>query len=173
MIAFAPILLPMRRIASTGGTDEDEAGGGDALGEVGILGEEAVPRMDRVGARRACGFEDAVDLEIRLATRRRSDAHRFVRLRDVRRVLVGVGVHGDAREPHRPHGAEHPPGDLAAVRDEHFPNPRRHAAALLAGRATPCQCARSAAQPCHPPWASLGSSHRFGTTRHASAVGRV
>jgi hypothetical protein len=57
--------------------------------------------VDRVGARRARGVEDAIDHEVRLAARRGADRDRLVRFGDVWRVGVGVGVHGDAGEAHR------------------------------------------------------------------------
>ena len=48
------------------GADELDAGLADGLGEVGVLGQEAVARMDAVGAGRFGGGEDAVDAQVAL-----------------------------------------------------------------------------------------------------------
>ncbi len=98
--------------------DEDEARRRAGRGELGVLRQEAVAGMDRVGARPVRGFEDAVDAEIALAHRRRTDPDRLVGEGDVRRVAVGVGVDRDGAVAHvarRPHD---PPRDLAAIGDQ-------------------------------------------------------
>ncbi len=64
----ASTLSPIAVIAFGGGPMNVEAGLGAAARERGVLGEEAVPRMDRVGAARARRFEDVVDDEVALAT---------------------------------------------------------------------------------------------------------
>jgi hypothetical protein len=59
--------------------DEDDARGGAGLGELRVLGEEAVARMDRLGAAFArLRRSDALDDEVALARRRRADAVRLV-----------------------------------------------------------------------------------------------
>ena len=103
-----------------GGADEREARLVAALREIRVLGEEAVARMDRVGAHRARRLEDAVDGEIRLRARRGSDVYGFVGLGDVWRARIGVRVDGDARDPQLAHAAQHALGDLAAVGDQNF-----------------------------------------------------
>ena len=98
--------------------DEDQAGLLAGRGEGLVLGQEAVARMDGVGAGLVRGLEDAVDAEIALADRRRADAHRLVGEGDVRRVLVGVGIDRDGAIAHRLGRAHDAPGDLAAVGDQ-------------------------------------------------------
>ena len=46
---LGPVLVPHLAYRVGGGPDEDEAGVGARLGEVGVLRQEAVPRVDRVG----------------------------------------------------------------------------------------------------------------------------
>ncbi len=41
--------------------DEDDPGGGAGIGEIGILGEEAVTGMNRLGAALPGGGDDALD----------------------------------------------------------------------------------------------------------------
>ncbi len=51
--------------------------------------------MNRLSARGAGGLEQPVDVEIALGGHRRPDEVRFVCLGHVRRVAVGLRVHGD------------------------------------------------------------------------------
>ncbi len=78
MRRLAAALLPMAAIAAGGGPMKTRPAFSQAVGEGLVLRQEAVARMDRVGARRVRGFEDAVDAEIALAHGRRADAHGLV-----------------------------------------------------------------------------------------------
>jgi hypothetical protein len=49
MSALASLFEPMARMADGRRADEDEAGCRTSLGEIGILGEEAIAGMDRLG----------------------------------------------------------------------------------------------------------------------------
>jgi hypothetical protein len=64
----------MRSIVSGGGADEDDAGAIAGACELGILRQEAVSRMQRLGAGLERRGDDGVDVEIRLARGRRPDA---------------------------------------------------------------------------------------------------
>ena len=86
--------------------------------KLGVLGEEAVAGMDGVGAARARGVEQRLDVQIALARRRRADRDRLVGEPHVRRVGVGLGVDRDGRDAHRAAGADDAHGDLAAVGDQ-------------------------------------------------------
>ena len=90
---FALTLSPIRRIVSGLRADEHEAGALDLLGEVGVLGQEAVARVDRLRIGDLGRRDDRGDVEVALRRRRRPDAHRFVGERDVLRVAVGLGMH--------------------------------------------------------------------------------
>ena len=56
-----------------GRADEGEPGLGDGLGEVRVLGQEAVAGVDRARAGRLGGGEDAVGTEVALRDRGRAD----------------------------------------------------------------------------------------------------
>ncbi len=101
-------------------SDERQARRLARLGERGVLAEEAVARVHRLGAGRARGGEDLVDVEVALRRWRRPEAHRLVRHRHVRRVAVGVGVDGDAAHTHAAQCAQDAAGDDAAVGDQDF-----------------------------------------------------
>ena len=90
------------------------------LGEVRVLGQEAVARVDRVGARDLGGADDRRDVEVARARRRRTDADLLVGEADVQRVGVGGRVDGDRADPHLPTGTDDPQRDLAAVRYENL-----------------------------------------------------
>jgi hypothetical protein len=98
--------------------DEGDAGRRAALGEAGVLAQEAVTRMDRLGARRLGGGQDGVHVQIALRRRGRADAHRLVGLAHVQRTGVGVGEHRHRAHAHAPKRADDPAGDGAAVGDQ-------------------------------------------------------
>ena len=100
--------------------DEDEAGVLARFCELGILGEKAVARMHRVGARMLRRGEDRLDIQIALPGRSRSDAHRLVRRPDMQRIRIGVAEDRDGANPEIARRARDAAGDLAAVRDQDF-----------------------------------------------------
>ncbi len=98
--------------------DEDDAGSGAGFGEIGILGEEAITGMNRLGAALPGSGDDALDREIALARRRRADPIGLVGHGDMERAGIGIGIDRDATDgetARRPHDAA---GDLAAIGDE-------------------------------------------------------
>ena len=87
-------------------------------GELGVLGEEAVARMDCVGAGDLGGADDRRNIQVTRRSGSRADAHRLVGEAHVQRAGVDVGVHGDRRDAELAAGADDAQRDLAAVRDE-------------------------------------------------------
>ena len=88
-------------------------------GEPGVLGEEPIARVDRIGAGGARRRDDGRDVQIAGRCLVRADGHRDVRVAHVARVPIALGVDGDRRQPHLAAGADDADGDLAAVGDEH------------------------------------------------------
>ncbi len=125
------------------GTDEDQSGGDAGLGEVGVLGEEAVPGVDRVGPDLRRGLQDQIGDEIRVGGRGALQADGLIGLLDEQRVGIGVGVHDSGPDAQLARRAQHPAGDLATVGDENLlhrggrsymrktPKPRRPSMTLL------------------------------------------
>ena len=70
MRVLATIFEPMAAMARAGGPDEHEPRIGARLRELGVLGQEAVARMDGLGAAGARRGEDAHHVEIAVARRR-------------------------------------------------------------------------------------------------------
>jgi hypothetical protein len=89
------------------------------LREFGVLREESVAGVDRLGPRSPDGIEERVDGQVALPGRRGADADGDVRLGDVPGTRVGVAVDGDGTNAHRPQRADDPHGNLAAVGDQH------------------------------------------------------
>ena len=75
--------------------DPGQPGVEHGAGEVGVLGQEAVAGVDRVGARPAGRLDDQLGAQVGLGGRGAGQPHRAVGLGDVRRVGVGVGEDGD------------------------------------------------------------------------------
>ncbi len=112
--------------------DEDDAGPLAFLGEVLVLRQEAVARMDRLCARTPGDLQDAVRAQIALPGRRRADQVRFVAHTHVQRARVGLGVHRDRADAQALARARHSHRDLAAVGYEdlveHLPRGNRQGA---------------------------------------------
>eukprot|EP00672_Neobodo_designis_P009204 CAMPEP_0174878804 /NCGR_PEP_ID=MMETSP1114-20130205/82940_1 /TAXON_ID=312471 /ORGANISM="Neobodo designis, Strain CCAP 1951/1" /LENGTH=759 /DNA_ID=CAMNT_0016114193 /DNA_START=142 /DNA_END=2421 /DNA_ORIENTATION=+ len=109
--------------------DPLDAGRGDGVGEVGVLGEEAVAGVDALGAGALRDVEDVVTEQVRRLGRRRADAERLVGALDVLAVALSVAVHSDGAEAHRLGGLENAAGDLATVGDEHLAHVARRGCA--------------------------------------------
>ena len=80
--------------------DEDDARLVAGAGEVGVLGEEAVAGVDRLGARLLGGLDDLLDVQVALGRDRGADQEGLVGLAHVRRIAVDLGVDGDRADAH-------------------------------------------------------------------------
>ena len=88
------------------------------LGEVRVLGEEPVARVDRLRARDERCRDDRGDVQIGVARVRRTDADGLVGGVDREAVRVGLAVHDDALDPELAARADDAQRDLTPVRDE-------------------------------------------------------
>ena len=95
--------------------DKHNAGVGAGQGELRVLGEEPVPRVDGLGAHLAGGVEHLVHTEVALARRCGPDVHSPVRVPDMQGLPVGVGVHSQGRDSHLPTGPHDADRDLTTV----------------------------------------------------------
>ena len=98
--------------------DECQPRAGARRRQRGVLGEEAVAGVDRVGAARAGGVDDAPDGQVALGRRRRPDVHGGVGRGDMAGVAVGVREDRRGADAERPAGPRDADGDLAAVGDQ-------------------------------------------------------
>ena len=83
-----------------------------------IFGEEAVARVDRLGASLLRSFDDLLADEVALTRRARPDVHRLVRHAHVQRLRIGVRIDRDGADPEPLRGADHAARNLATVCDE-------------------------------------------------------
>ena len=115
--------------------DPGEAGVDHGAGEVGVLGEEAVAGVHRVGARSARHREQLVDDEVRVRARGAVERVGLVGELRVTGVAVLVGVDGDRADAGITGGADDAHGDLSTVGDEDLGDTRHNAQAYWAAPA--------------------------------------
>ena len=101
-------------------TDPDQVRVDDRLREIGVLRKESVAGVDRVrtGFRRR--IEQLAEVQIGLRGRLAAEGERLIGEPHVRRIGVGFGVHGHARDPGVPGRTDHPDRDLPAIGDQHL-----------------------------------------------------
>jgi hypothetical protein len=63
-------------------------------------------------------FDDAFNLQIAVARRRRADPVGLIGHSDEHRVRIGVGIHRDGPDPEAFRRTDDAAGDLAAIRDQ-------------------------------------------------------
>ncbi len=103
--------------------DEREAVLARAAGQLGALGQEPVPGMDRVAVGPERGLHDEVVAQVALGGRRRPDAHRAVGAAGRQPVSVGIRRADHRLEPELLARVHDPQRDLAAIGDEHALDP--------------------------------------------------
>ena len=141
--------------------DEDKTAALDALGKIGVLAQEAVTGVDRLGVGDFSGRDDRRHVQVAQRRRRRADAHRLVGQLDVLGVAVGLGIDHHRLDAHLAAGALDAQGDLAAVGDQDFFEhagqefgrtlPERARATQGFAKRTPrIRLRRSAGVPCRP-----------------------
>ena len=89
----------------------------DRAGERGVLGQEAISRMDGLGARPADGLDQLLDVEVALGRRAPAERVRLVRPGHVQRRPVGVGVHRDRPHAELAQSPEDADCDLPSIGD--------------------------------------------------------
>ena len=103
-----------------GRADEDDSRLVAGAGEGGVLGQEAIARMDGLGAGLLADLDDLVDLQVALGGRRPTEQVGLVGALHVQRIPIELGVDGDGGDAHlfeRPHDAD---GDLAPICDQNL-----------------------------------------------------
>ncbi|MDQ1216649.1 hypothetical protein QE411_001504 [Microbacterium arborescens] len=102
-----------------GRTDERDARVGSTGGELGVLGQEAVSRVDRVRPALARDADDLVDVEVGPdGASLHTDLVSLVGLQPVERVAILVRIDGHGARPQLEGGTEGADGDLTAIRDK-------------------------------------------------------
>ena len=99
-------------------TDERDPGGRTLLGELGILGQEAVTRVHRVAAVLFGDFEDTIATQVTVARRGATDRNGMGGSPHRQCAAVDLGVHRQGLDPEFVRGPNHAHRDLAAIGDE-------------------------------------------------------
>ncbi len=89
-------------------------------GELRILGEKSVSRMDRVCSGSRGDVQKFLNIEIGLGGGGRADGIGLVGFADVEGGAIYLRVDGNGGDSHFVAGTNDPHGDLAAIRDENF-----------------------------------------------------
>ena len=113
-------LAAHRRDRFWGRTNERQAGVAAGTREGGVLGQEPIAWMYRLGAGSARDVENCLDVEVAAGRLVRAEVEGLMRLAHVPRGAVAVGIDRHGRQPQFAAGANDPNGDLAAVGDEDF-----------------------------------------------------
>ena len=108
------------------GADEHQAGVLAGLGEVGVLGQEAVARVHRIGPAGARRGNQGRDVQVRLRGRRGPDGHGLVGRPHVWRAGIRLGIHSHGAPAQGVGGAHHAQRDLAPVGDQDLGERRGH-----------------------------------------------
>ena len=117
-ICLASTFEPIRSIASGCGPTQVSPTADHGAREVGVLGEEPVARVHRVGAGPLGRLDEQVGAQVGVGGCGARQPDGDVGLRHVRQPGVGVGVHRHGLDAERPAGAEDAGRDLGAVGDE-------------------------------------------------------
>ena len=117
--AWRDDLLPSARMACGGGPTHTRPASIDGLREVGVLAQEAIARMHRVRAGGARRGDQLVDAQIGVRRTHCRPAHRpwWPRARAARAASASEYT-ATVCDAHAMRRADHPAGDLAAIRDE-------------------------------------------------------
>jgi hypothetical protein len=102
------------------GTDEGHAARRDGARELGVLREEAVPRVHGVGAGAVDDVKDRLGVEVALGGALAAERVGLVGQAHVQRVAIEFGVDGDGGDAHLSTGAHDAHRDLAAIGDQDF-----------------------------------------------------
>ncbi len=106
-------------------TDESEARFFNLFGEVGVLGEKPVTRVDRRGAGHFGSRNDRRNVQVGQIGRCRTDADGFVCQAQVHQLAICGGVYSDGLDAQFFTGTQDAQGNFAAVGDQNFFQHRR------------------------------------------------
>src|SRR5216684_637891 len=98
-------------------TDEGDFGSFTNFGEIGVLAQEAIPRMDGVDVGNFRGANHLWNVQIALAAAGRANAHRFIGKSNVERVTIRLGIYRNGGNAELLAGANDPQGDFPAIGD--------------------------------------------------------
>ncbi len=93
---------------------------GDGSGEVGVLAEEPVTRVDGVGTRSLDDVQNGLGIEVTLGGSLATKGEGFIGKADVKGVAIELGIDRNGPDSKLLASTDYPNGDLATVGDEDF-----------------------------------------------------
>ena len=102
------------------GTNKLDVATGANFGEVRVLRQKSISRVDRIGIANLRSADDAVDFEITFRTHSRPNANSLVGELHMEAVDVGLRVNSNRLDTQFPTGADNTEGDFAAIGDQDF-----------------------------------------------------
>ena len=131
---LAVALSPHRAYRSAGRPHENEALRFDEIGEIGVLREKSITRMNRVHAQRRRRREYPPCVQVTLLRLGTANAHRTVRHANGERIPVGLGEDLNRFNAQLATCAQNANGDFATVRNQQPLDLRPHLHTLSVGR---------------------------------------
>ena len=101
-------------------TNKLDVATGANLGEVRVLRQKSIARVDRIGIANLRSADDAVDFQIALGTYSRPDANGLVGELHMKAVNIGLRVNGNRLDTQFLTGADNTEGNFAAIGDQDF-----------------------------------------------------
>ena len=111
-------LRPHRLDHVSRGTDEGETARYTRPCETGVLRQEPVARVHRVGAGSLRGVDQQIGAQVCIGRRRSRQPHHLVSSLCVRSTYIRLRAHRDTRDAGLLRASDHPQGDLTAIGDE-------------------------------------------------------
>ena len=91
-----------------------------AVGEFGVLAQESVAGMNRLGAVPPRRFYNLIDAEVAFGCRRWPQIGGFIRHEHCERRAIGIGIYRDACDASLAQRAHNAYGDLSSIGDQNF-----------------------------------------------------
>jgi hypothetical protein len=119
------ILQPHRGDASGRWPDPDQPRVDHSLRELGIFGQEAIARMNRLRFGGERGGDDLLPNQIALPRRTRANVNSLIGLPHMQRLGIGIRINRDGANAHRACCADDAASNFAAIGDEEGCNHRK------------------------------------------------
>ena len=117
---FGGDLVPHFFNRTNGGPDKGHASGLKRLSELGVLGQEAITGVNRLGTRLLDRLHHLVDDDIGLVRWGRANVDGFIGHLNMQRVFVRVRINRHRLDAHGFGSLDHAAGNLAPVGNQNF-----------------------------------------------------
>ena len=109
------VLQPHRPDRARRRADEHKTSRLDRFDKLGVFRQEPIARMDRLRPGRQRRLDDHIPAQITFGDRRRTDPHRLIGRRHMRRARIRIRIDRHCADAQLPGRGHHPQSDLAAI----------------------------------------------------------